>query len=258
MAETIAELQERKKTDRRLSFGLYLVFLLVVIIISGIIVGGIGSWIVGFGAGRIVSMLASLLVAIYIWWYNWLLYKRRNEHFHRVKRLKVKLSSLIKEKFEKESETLMKVDPLLDRREAPHSNRLFGLWLILSYLCHLLLFAGAPGLTALPLFAIPAIIICLIILCYLTVEYYYHEQGEIAFFGRMAEILSKKGISFTTTPTNPLRRRSYGLYILLSIITVGIFALYWAYVIFRDPNQHFDTHDSWESELERIVEKDLA
>ena len=252
MAETIAELQERKKTDRRLSFGLYFVFLLVVIIIS-IIVGGIGRWIVGFGAGRIVSMIVSLLVAIYIWWYNWLLYKRRNEHFHRVKRLKVKLSSLIKEKFEKETETLMKVDPLLDRREAPHSNLLFGLWLILSYLGNLSSLAGALGL-----FAIPAIIIGLIIIYYLTMDYYYHEQGEIAFFGRIAEIFSKKGISFTTAPTNPLRRRSYGLYIFLSIITLGIFALYWAYVIFRDPNQHFDTHDSWESELERIVEKDLA
>jgi len=208
---------------------------------------------VGFGAGRIVSMIVSLLVAIYVWWYNWLLYKRRNEHFHRVKRLKVKLSSLIKEKFEKETETLMKVDPLLDRREAPHSNLLFGLWLILSYLGNL-----SPLGRALGLFAIPALIIGLIIIYYLTMDYYYHEQGEIAFFGRIAEIFSKKGISFTTAPTNPLRRRSYGLYIFLSIITLGIFALYWAYVIFRDPNQHFDTHDSWESELERIVEKDLA
>jgi hypothetical protein len=252
MAETIAELQERKKTDRRLSFGLYFVFLLVLIIIS-IIIGVIGGLIAGFGAGRIVSMIVSLLVAIYVWWYNWLLYKRRNEHFHRVKRLKVKLSSLIKEKFEKETETLMKVDPLLDRREAPHSNLLFGLWLILSYLGNL-----SPLGWALGLFGIPALIIGLIIIYYLTMDYYYHEQGEIAFFGRIAEIFSKKGISFTTAPTNPLRRRSYGLYIFLSIITLGIFALYWAYVIFRDPNQHFDTHDSWESELERIVEKDLA
>ena len=132
MAETIAELQERKKTDRRLSFGLYLVFLLVVIIIS-IIVGGIGRLIGGFGAGRIVSMIVSLLVAIYVWWYNWLLYKRRNEHFDRIKRLKTKLSSLMKEKFKAETGILMRVDLLLDRREAHHSNLLFGLWLILSY-----------------------------------------------------------------------------------------------------------------------------
>ena len=252
MAEAIAELEERRKTDRRLSFGLYLVFLLVVIII-GIIVGVIGRWIGGFGTGKVISMIVSLLVAIYVWWYNWLLYKRRNEHFDRIKRLKTRLSTLIKEKVEKETETLMKVDPLLDRREAHHSNFLFGLWLILSYLGNL-----SPLARVLGLFAIPAIIIGLVILYYLTMDYYYHEQGEIAFFGRMAEIFSKKGISFPATPTNPLRRRSYGLYIFLSIITLGIFCLYWAYVIFRDPNQHFDTHDSWESELERIVQKDLT
>ncbi len=247
MAQVIAELQERKQTDKRLSFGLYLVFLLVVIIIS-IIVGGIGRLIAGFGAGKVVSTIVSLLVAIYVWWYNWLLYKRRNEHFDRIKRLKVKLSSWIKEKFNAETETLMRVNPLLDRREAYHSNLLFGLWLIFSYLSSL-----SPFAKILWLFTIPGVIVGLLVLYYLTVDYYHHEQGELAFFGKMAEIFSKKGIAFTAPPTNPLRRRSYGLYIFLSIITLGIFALYWAYVIFRDPNQHFDTHEHWESQLEKII-----
>ncbi len=65
MAETIAELEERKKTDRRLFFGLYLIFLLVVIIISAI-VGGIGRWIAGFDTGKVISTVVSLLVAIYV------------------------------------------------------------------------------------------------------------------------------------------------------------------------------------------------
>jgi len=43
------------------------------------------------------------------------------------------------------------------------------------------------------LFAIPAITTGLVILYYLTMDYYYHEQGEIVFFGRMAEIFSKEG-----------------------------------------------------------------
>ncbi len=232
---------------------MYLVFLLVVIIISAI-VGGIGRWIAGFGTGKVISTVVSPLVAIYVWWHNWLLYKRRNEHFDRIKRLRTELSSLMKEKFKAETGTLMSVDPLLDRREAHHSNLLFGLWLILSYLGHHL----SPLAGILRLFIIPAIIIGLIILYYLTMDYYYHEQGEIAFFGKVGKTLSKKKISFTGTPTYPLRRRSYGLYIFLSIIILGIFGIYWAYVIFDDPNQHFDTHDVWERELERIVQKDLA
>ena len=160
----------------------------------------------------------------------------------------------MKEKFKAETGILMRVDPLLDRREAHHSNLLFGPWLILSYLGHHLL----PLAGILRFFIIPAIIIGLIILYYLTMDYYYHEQGEIAFFGKVGETLGKKKISFTGTPTHPLRRRAYGLYIFLSIITLGIFGIYWAYVIFHDPNQHFDTHDVWERKLERIVQKDLA
>lgn len=249
MAEAIAELQERGKTDRRLSFGLYLVFLLVVIVL-GIFVGVIGKWMAGFGAGKIISTVVSLLVAIYIWWYNWLLYKRRNEHFDRIKRLRSKLSTWMKEKFDTETETLMKVDPVLDRREAQHPNLLFCLWLIFSYLSNLSSLYWPLGL-----FAIPAVVLGLLILYYLTMDYYYHEQGEIAFFGRMAEILHKKDIAFIATPARPLHRRSYGLYIFLSIITLGIFAIYWAYVIFRDPNEHFDNHDLWESELEKIIQK---
>ena len=126
MAEVIAELQERGKTDRRLSFGLYLVFFLVVIVL-GIFVGVIGRVMAGFGAGKIISTVVSLLVSIYIWWYHWLLYKRRNEHFDRTKRLRGKLSTWIKEKFDTETESLIKVDPVLDRREAQHSNLLFCL-----------------------------------------------------------------------------------------------------------------------------------
>ncbi|MEE9192045.1 MAG: DUF4234 domain-containing protein [Candidatus Aerophobetes bacterium] len=91
-----------------------------------------------------------------------------------------------------------------------------------------------------------------------TVDYYYHEREEIAFLGKVSVALDKKGSSLTVNPTNPLHRKSYGLYIFLTIITLGIFGIYWAYVIFSDPNKHFDAHEVWDSELERIIEKDLA
>ena len=51
MAKVITEFQERASTDRRLSLGLYLVFLLLLIIISSII-EGIGGLVGGWGVGR--------------------------------------------------------------------------------------------------------------------------------------------------------------------------------------------------------------
>ena len=249
MAKVIAEFQERAGTDRKLSFGLYLVFLLLVIIVSGII-GGIGMLFGGWGIGAVAATAASTLLAIYLWWYNWLLYSRRNNHFNRIKRLKVSLSELLEEKTEIEKGTLNKADSFLERKEAPRPNSLFFVWLILSYLGSFSNFSAPLGILS---FA--ALIVGLVVMYHLTTDYYYHEQGEIAFLQRVTTALGKKGITLTTTPSNPLHTRSFGLYVFLSIITVGIFCLYWAYVIFKDPNQHFDTHQVWESELEGIVEK---
>ncbi len=252
MAKVIAEFQERASTDRRLSFGLYLVFLLVVIIAS-IIIGGIGGLFGGWGIAPVATTAASTLVAIYCWWYNWLLYSRRNNHFDRVKRLKASVSQLLEEKTEIEKGTLNKADSFLERKEARHPNSLFFIWLILSYLGSFSNFSAPLGILSFASF-----IVGLVVLFYLTTDYFYHEQGEIAFLQRVTTALGKKGINLTTTPSNPLQKRSYGLYIFLAIITLGIFCLYWGYVMFRDPNKHFDTHRVWESELEGVVKKDLG
>ena len=249
MAKVITEFQERESTDRRLSFGLYLVFLLVVIIMSGIVTG-IGWLFGGWVVGPVVTTVASTLVAIYCWWYNWLLYNRRNKHFDRIKRLKVSLSGLLEEKTEVEKGILNKTDSFLERKEAPRPNILFFLWLILSYLGSFSGFSAPLGVLS-----FVSLIVGLVVLYYLTTDYFYHEQGEIAFLQKVTAALGKKGTALTATPSNPLQTRSFGLYIFLSIITLGIFCLYWAYVIFKDPNKHFDTHQVWESELERIVEK---
>ncbi len=252
MAKVITEFQERASTDRKLSFGLYLVFLLVVVIISGVI-GFVGMLAGGWGVGPVVTTAASALVAIYLWWYNWLLYRRRNNHFNRIKRLKVSLSELLEEKTEVEKGTLNRVDSFLERKEAPRPNSLFFVWLILSYLG-----SFSQFLAPLWVLSFAALIVGLVVVYHLTTDYFYHEQGEIAFLQRVTTALGKKGAALTTTASNPLHTRSFGLYIFLSIITLGIFLLYWAYVIFKDPNQHFDTHQVWESELERIVEKELG
>ena len=252
MAKVITEFQERTSTDRKLSFGLYLVFLLVVVIMSGIITG-IGWLFEGWGIGPVVTTAASTLVAIYCWWYNWLLYNRRNNHFNRIKRLKASLSELLEEKTEVEKGALNKTDSFLERKEAPRPNILFFLWLILSYLGSFSGFSAPLGVLS-----FVSLIVGLVVLYYLTTDYYYHEQGEIAFLQKVTAALGKKGTALTATPSNPLQTRSYGLYIFLSIITVGIFCLYWAYVIFHDPNKHFDTHQVWESELEGIVKKELG
>lgn len=143
-----------------------------------------------------------------------------------------------------------RVDPSLERKEASRPNSLFFLGLILYYL-------GSFSRFLAPLWflSFATIIVGLVVLYYLTTDYYYHEQGEIAFLQRITIALGKKGTALTATRSNPLHTISYGHILFLSIITVGIFCRYWAYVLFHDPNKHFDSHRDWENELERIVEK---
>ncbi len=252
MAEQIKELDERGRTDKKLSFGLYLVFLVIIIALA-IVTSFLSSLFAGITTGVIVSTIVMLLVAIYIWWYNWLLYKRRNEHFERIKKLKNRLCELVKEKLNEETTTLKEVDPVIAKRERYRSKYLFFLWLIFSYLGNLVRVSPIFAV-----FTVLAVIFGLIVLYYLTVDYHYHEQGEIPFFQKLGELLKKKGITFDASISSPLPRRRYGLYIFLSIITLGIFGIYWAYILFRDPNQHFDTHVVWENQLKKIVQESLS
>lgn len=251
MTELKENIAKRSSTDRRLSFGLYVVLLIILIAVSAV-AGVIIRIIAGFttGSAHIYSMIISMVAAIVIWWYNWLLYKRRNEHFDRIKKLKGNLIVFLKEKLGSEIGELQNEDVLLRERERHHSTGLFLAGLICAYLSDL-----NPLHPVFYIFTVPAFIIILIVLYYLTVDFYYHEQGEITFFNRVSKIFQKNNISFNPDVSRPLKRRNYGLYIFLTIITLGIYGIYWAYVIFHDPNKHFDTHDSWENQLKEIVKK---
>ena len=249
MAEMIPGLRERQVTDQKLSFGLYFVLLLVFVVL-GMIIGSFSFW---FGWSKVVSPIVSMAIGIYIWWYNWRLYKRRNEHFGRIKRLKAGLMNMLSEKLQADVTSLTSTDLHLAKREQVRSKGLFLAWLVFAYLGYL-----SPLHMAFSAFSLVGLVLSLIVLYYLTVDFHYHEQGEIAFLARVSEILKQKEISFDATVVDPLPRRRYGLYIFLSIITFGLFGLYWAYVVFRDPNHHFDTHEHWESQLERIVATDIS
>lgn len=43
--------------------------------------------------------------------------------------------------------------------------------------------------------------------------------------------------------------RSFALYLILSVVTLGIFGIYWTYALIRDPNVHFREQARMEDEL---------
>jgi hypothetical protein len=85
---------------------------------------------------------------------------------------------------------------------------------------------------------------------FLMKDFYKHERREDGFWEDIGRTLDKTGIKFSVPRrTEPLSERSFALYLILTIITLGWFGIYWLYVLLKDPNQHFKYHLQVEDQL---------
>jgi len=256
----IQELSQRKKTDRYLSFGTYIVVILILIgllIFASFLVGMQWRWhflrgrwyfdyrphlpfefFLYLGGWILTIMAIFLALSIIFWWYQWQLYRRRNEHIERAKSLRKNLVNWIKEKYNVEIPLWTGSEIQLSLREQKRSTTFFILWVIFSYI-----------------FGIVGFILTLVAWYWLTIDYYVHEQAEIHFFNQVKKALKEKDISFDAGTSKPLPTRNMALYIILMIVPGVnlIWAVWWSYVLFKDPNTHFEAHEWWESQLEKII-----
>jgi len=90
---------------------------------------------------------------------------------------------------------------------------------------------------------------------FLMKDFYKHERREDGFWNDISRILSKCGIDFSVPRREEvLPERNFVLYLILTIITLGLFGIYWIYVLIKDPNQHFKYHLRIEDQLLRTLE----
>ena len=89
------------------------------------------------------------------------------------------------------------------------------------------------------------------ILYYLLMQdYVQHDQAEAYFFTLMSSALAKLGLSSQAAQAVPsVPRREFVTFLLLSIVTCGIYGLYWMYVMIKDFNDHFMAQVAWEDFL---------
>lgn len=90
---------------------------------------------------------------------------------------------------------------------------------------------------------------------FLMKDFYKHERREDGFWEDLSRTLDKCGITFSMprrTETTP--NRSFVLYLILAIITLGLFGIYWLYVLLKDPNEHFKYHMQVEDQLLSTLE----
>ena len=75
---------------------------------------------------------------------------------------------------------------------------------------------------------------------FLLKDFYKHERREDLFVQDLLRTLYQLGVPINLPYRNPpIPDRSFALYFVLTLITGGIFGVYWVYVLVSDPNNHF-------------------
>ena len=75
---------------------------------------------------------------------------------------------------------------------------------------------------------------------FLMKDFFRHERREDLYVAGLTNLLATLGIPLSLPRrTSPVPDRSFAVYFIVSLLTGGIFSVYWVYVLVTDPNNHF-------------------
>lgn len=222
----------RGETDRIVS-PLWMLSPLLGIVISMVLA------IVGFAlalpyevtvALTIVGAFVSIIIAIYP---LYLLIKRRSAHFQRDATLRGGIIEYLKARAASQN---VNISSEVATMNVVHSESLGEereksavLWIILSIVT-----LGILGIY---------------VLYFLTKDPPNHDHRQLAFMQQAQSAASKLGMTIVVPTWKSLPGRSFFLYFILTIVTMGFFGIYWYYVLFKDFNEHFKAQWVFEDQL---------
>lgn len=198
-----ADIRRRPDTDRRMPFGEFIAWYIVLAIFT-----------LGIGAAIYALVAAYRLV------------DRRNQHFARQQSFYRNVIRTLREygqdtKNDRMVGTVDRAEAMLNdaaSREPEREPWLFAIILpIVTF--------GIAGLYT---------------LWFLTVDWRTHAVRQREICDVVGEALREgTGKSVALVDESIVPERSFWIYLLLTFLTFGLFGLYWYYVIFEDPNKHF-------------------
>ncbi|WP_148689176.1 DUF4234 domain-containing protein [Methanopyrus sp. SNP6] len=103
-------------------------------------------------------------------------------------------------------------------------------------------------------------LVALYIYHFLNRDFHEHSVRERDFLESIAHLLDMNPYEppFELETFYVVPRRNTFLYSVLTILTAGIFGLYWWYTVVQDPNRHFRTHRRLERDLIESIELALS
>lgn len=201
---------------------------------------GLGFGSIGIAA-MVLTILGGFLAHAYL---GYTLINRRNKHFKRQSRfyedLVTHVRGLASKKGVDIEAGLSPIERTVREMKADEGEKSAVLWLIL-----VLIIASIP---------------LLYILYFLTKDFGLHERRENGLIEDCNKSLESLGITISvgTRRSDPIPQRSFVLYLILSIVTFGLFGIYWLYTLIVDPNNHFKHHVQYEDELMSKLESSPA
>lgn len=188
-------------------------------------------------APNLIMMVAMMLVGyavyaacmVYVFYH---LIKRRNAHFRRDAALRGGIIQYLKERVGVKKESLVTSE--IATMNLVHSESLGEereksavVWTILS-------------------FVIP--LVGIYVLYFLTKDPPKHDQRQLIFMQQVQSAASKIGLTLVVPSWKALPGRSFALYFIITLL-VGLFIVYWYYVLIKDFNDHFKAQWQFEDQL---------
>ncbi len=179
-----------------------------------------GDFVLNAFVAVLLFLLTLILISVVYVLYKWLW--RRNEHFKRQRLLFKSVTQFLKSRGYDTSE-LESICMEMDVEDVERSAVLWALATFLPYVGEILLYY---------------------IFHIINKDFYKHERREDRF---LAAVSSMVPFSYSRSYTLPDRNTLK--YLLLSLVTLGLFMAYWAYVLTKDVNEHFMEHRRWERRM---------
>lgn len=226
------EIRRREETDRRLSYAWVIVpiisAIITLIILIASLAAGPAYFLFGIVFTYIVAIIASIIYAILLY----VLVARRNRHFSRQLRLFEYVVQLLIEVTRSRGidaePRLLSVEREMREARDEEGEKNAVLWAVLT---------------------IFLAITSLYVYYFLMKDFKRHESREDRMLEDVNYVITSLGGMPLPKRVESIPNRSFVLYLILSIVTLGVFGIYWTYALIRDPNVHFREQAKIEDEL---------
>lgn len=196
------------------------------------------DWQTGFVTALLLTLITFGIYGAYV---LYKLLERREQHFERMASLRGNLIAVLQERartsgiagdLDSDFAELRRIDIEASDRDR-RGDKTPVLWLVLG------IFTGVTNFY---------------VYYFLNDDFHDHEDNESLFFDKAAALMARIDLGWKLPqPATTVPRRRFTPYLIFTLLTLGLFALYWWYTLITDVNRHFDYHRSWEPLLRDAI-----